>query len=86
MKIKYYGITDKGVVREANEDSILCGEVLVNFNNHYEMTEIIEMDVSAEPVWLAVADGMGGHDAGEIASRMTLEKLKEGFQKNACGD
>lgn len=31
---------------------------------------------------LAVADGMGGHNAGEVASKIAIDKLKEAFDKN----
>ncbi len=79
MKINYYAITGKGTVREANEDSILIDDLLINFEDHYMMDSIMEKDITNQPVWLSVADGMGGHEAGEVASRITLEKLRDAF-------
>lgn len=56
-------LTDKGKVREHNEDNLI---VLKNNNEEY---------------LLAVADGMGGHKAGEVASSIAIEYLKEEFNK-----
>lgn len=50
--------TDRGLVREINEDSYFAGEIVPGF------------------VLLAVADGLGGHEAGEVASKMAIEGLK----------
>jgi PPM family protein phosphatase len=35
---------------------------------------------------VAVADGMGGHNAGEVASQLALETLRSFLQKSASGD
>ena len=58
--MKWAYITDTGLVRALNEDS-LC--------------------ISPEDSFFAVADGMGGHRAGEIASKMALQLLKSGLDK-----
>jgi protein phosphatase len=52
-----YGITDSGRTRSHNEDSFLCSAT----------------PVGILPNLLAVADGMGGHKAGEVASAKALE-------------
>jgi serine/threonine protein phosphatase PrpC len=59
------GLTDVGMKRELNEDDFLMIEA--------ETPE-------ASPYGLyAVADGMGGHERGEVASRLTLETIWEQF-------
>ena len=52
VELQYGVATDVGLVREANEDSLL-----------------------AQPPVFVVADGMGGHDGGEIASRIVVEEF-----------
>lgn len=74
MRLKIIAISDKGCVQERNEDMILisndifrddCKKILIDLNNE----NII--------FFVAVADGMGGHNAGEIASEMVLRKMNE---------
>ncbi|WP_054637586.1 PP2C family serine/threonine-protein phosphatase [Thalassobacillus sp. C254] len=61
------GITDEGKVRPHNEDRfLLAGEVIAE-GERMERTDL--------PFLAAVADGMGGENAGEVASSLTLQYL-----------
>ncbi|TGK23062.1 serine/threonine-protein phosphatase [Leptospira yasudae] len=75
MIINYFGITEKGNFRSHNEDSMyVSGEIVAgSVSGSFSSAGI--RDSAAAPLILALADGMGGHISGEIASRMTLEKL-----------
>ncbi len=60
LPIDYAGGTDRGRVREHNEDSVLyCG--------------FPHSDVSL----FIVADGVGGHAGGEVASQLAVETMRE---------
>lgn len=63
--MKYAAGTDKGLVRETNEDSY----------------NIIPGSQEAPYVFI-VADGMGGHNCGEIASRTAVEYISDHFAQN----
>jgi len=57
--------THPGRVRASNEDSVLF----------IQLTGQLAGASLAEPGFFAVADGMGGHDQGEVASRRVLQHL-----------
>lgn len=65
LPVKVVVRTDLGNVRTNNEDSVL-----------YKKVEGGKMNSGA---MLLVADGMGGHLAGEVASRMAAEIITESF-------
>lgn len=76
MKTHYVSvaaITDRGQVREHNEDAFvvadLTGGGLLDDRPH------ARFDVGERGVLLAVSDGMGGADAGEVASALVVETL-----------
>jgi protein phosphatase len=83
--LQAYGCTDTGLVRTVNEDHILLGRFIKNSGS-------MSMEFAADDDFLtsygllfAVADGIGGAAAGDIASRLaltTLERHFYGFEKS----
>src|SRR2546430_7049197 len=66
--------THRGRVREGNEDTIAVGDWL----SPPEMAEPREFrHALSTPLVCAVADGMGGHSAGEVASRQVAQGLAQ---------
>ena len=61
-----------GNIRSNNEDMILAYDRFIR-SDAYETTLAPE---SLDRFMVAVADGMGGHNAGEVASEMVLQNLK----------
>ena len=68
MNIEYAQVSDRGQVREQNEDYLGCAiPATVN-----------QMRTQG---WLfALADGVGGHAQGEVASRTAVEAMLTGFR------
>ncbi|MFS0704978.1 PP2C family serine/threonine-protein phosphatase [Cellulomonas sp. 179-A 9B4 NHS] len=62
MRTSWGSATDRGRVREVNEDALLA----------------------YPPVFL-VADGMGGHDAGDLASRIAVEEFAQLAGRSSAG-
>lgn len=70
MFIKAEGISDKGLRRSNNEDHILLDDELFTDNQLMK-----KFDASTSHAIFAVADGIGGHRAGEVASEEVLRDL-----------
>lgn len=67
MKIKTYGISDVGKIRELNEDSFGIYNPGVEYG-----------------CFAVLADGMGGHNAGEVASSMAVDLIASELEKSAA--
>ena len=76
MKLRITGVCDVGSVRGNNEDMILVGERVFRDER---VQGAIELDERASLFAVAIADGMGGANAGEVASRIVLEELRSGL-------
>lgn len=69
-RVEAFGQSDAGCVRAVNEDDFVCLD--------------LSSAVSTEPpvsFLLAVADGIGGHAGGAIASAMAVQILREEIRK-----
>lgn len=74
MKYLLGAFTDTGKVRSNNEDSILAIELSTSFESKPRSS-----------ILCAVADGVGGSQKGEIASRIALQTLAEKSPKLLLG-
>ena len=67
--MKIYALTDVGRRREVNQDYVYA----------------TDRPVGPFPNLLVVADGMGGHKAGDFASKFTVETLKKELKESEAG-
>jgi serine/threonine protein phosphatase PrpC len=73
IAICVYGLTDIGAVRQSNEDAFLVAELATG---RIELTaDVLRHAVSERGTLLLVSDGMGGAEAGEVASRMVAQHV-----------
>ncbi len=64
--MKQYSMTDTGIIREMNQDYFFASDT----------------PIGNLPNLYIVADGMGGHKAGEYASRYTIERIVASVSKS----
>jgi PPM family protein phosphatase len=71
-KLTICGMSDPGRKRSQNEDNFIIGNIVENKKMIY-----CEIPIDSSYIWkygllVAVADGMGGHNAGDVASDLAL--------------
>jgi serine/threonine protein phosphatase PrpC len=74
IQLRADALTDVGMVREHNEDSVLVFEC--------KRDSLIN---PAQTFLYVVADGMGGAEAGEVASAIAVETIRNYIQENVGG-
>jgi PPM family protein phosphatase len=68
-------LTHNGGQRPANEDSVVVGSCTFTSVSSSQPHTVVLPVLSQQPVVVAVADGLGGHEAGEVASAHVVHQL-----------
>ena len=78
LTVKAFGITDKGKVRAANQDQFLIAELTKAMRIWQTSLSEPKLQVGEERAHLfLIADGMGGHQAGERASALAVAAIEQ---------
>jgi serine/threonine protein phosphatase PrpC len=80
INLALYAQTDKGMVRSINEDNFLILDLSTGKSwtaSEQEQKELLTYTQGYYGSLLAVSDGMGGALAGEVASRMAVDTVRD---------
>jgi len=75
VNLTVYGQTDVGLVRPINEDAFVVADI--TGGSVLQEQRIARFEVGERGVLLAVSDGLGGHAAGEVASALVVESMRQ---------
>ena len=83
VNLTVYGQTDVGLVRPTNEDAFVIADL--TGGSVLQQQRIARFEVGRRGVLLAVSDGIGGHQAGDVASALVVESLQRSMARRKPG-
>jgi serine/threonine protein phosphatase PrpC len=81
VNLTVVGQTATGLVRKTNEDAFVIADLTGGSLLGEE--RVARFEVGQRGVLLAVSDGMGGHQAGEVASALVIESLRRSMAQQS---
>lgn len=75
-----YGLSDRGLRRDNNEDHFMVADLtrkVIGVQDNQLLPELFHHDLGDYGTLLMVADGLGGHEGGEIASQMAVDTIAQ---------
>lgn len=81
--VRVAALTHPGLVRATNEDAVLVGNWMTQDGLTIPWSDFRPLD---RPLLCAVADGLGGHGGGDIASRLALQELGRQVEALSAGE
>src|SRR3972149_3775826 len=83
VKLTVFGKTDLGRVRTTNEDAFVVANLATSERVHW-MEQSVSLDAGERGILVAVSDGMGGAQAGEVASTVALHSVRVGMNEGSA--
>ena len=71
-QIVVFGLSDRGLQRDNNEDHFMVADLtrkVIGVHDNQLHPELFHHDIGMRGTILVVADGLGGHEGGEVASQ-----------------
>lgn len=81
IRLTFCAITDVGRVRDNNEDAFVALDLDAGAS-FAEVSRLASVELGPRGVVIAVSDGMGGAEAGEVASALVLQTLEESLAES----
>lgn len=79
-QIVVFGISDRGLQRDNNEDHFMVADLarkVIGVHANQLLPDLLHHDIGPRGTVLMVADGLGGHEGGEIASQLAVETIAQ---------